>query len=225
MDKFYTTQPFGNTGSLDNELAHDPGNSSHWSLPHPGYGLTGPVDAAVYQSAQLAYPESSQRTIVSPNAYFCYGQVRATPQLSVAQQLSREAYELGHGYYTYPYDYPTLPSLTDTGTYEGASTTAHDEGMESPHHLLGAQSHIISPDLDAQSTHSPPGQQATMQSGYVTSHSTHTHTPVGSDEVDSGSLFFESGREAQFGSSSDSVKDGSEDGEGTVCIQREEREG
>lgn len=130
MDKYFSPQPFGNPASLDDELAHDPGNSSHWSVPHPGYALTGSVDAAVYQSAQLAYPESSQRTIVSPNAYFCYGQVRAAPQLSVPQQLSREAFELGQGYYPYPYDYPTLPSLTETGTYDSAGSTVPDEGMQ-----------------------------------------------------------------------------------------------
>ena len=62
-----------------------------------------------------------------------------------------------------------------------------------------------------------------MQSGYVTSHP--THTPVAGDEVGPDSLFFDSAREAQFGSSSDSVKDGSEDGEGTVCIKWEVREG
>jgi hypothetical protein len=62
-----------------------------------------------------------------------------------------------------------------------------------------------------------------MQSGYVNSHPAHTSS-VASDEIGSDSLFFESGRESQFGSPSDSVKDGSEDGEGTVCIKREERE-
>lgn len=62
-----------------------------------------------------------------------------------------------------------------------------------------------------------------MQSGYVTSHS--AHASVASDEVGSETLFFDSGRDVQFGSSSDSVKDGSEDGEGTVCIALEEREG
>lgn len=223
MDKYFTQQPFANPGSLGDELAHDPGNSSHWSVPHPGYTLTGPVDPAGYQSAQLAYPESSQRSIVSPNAYFCYGQVRATPQLSVPQQLSRDAYELGQSYYPYPYDYPGLPSLTETGTYEGAGSTVPDEGMESSRPLLSAQSYIIFPNLDAQSTHSPSSQQATMQTGYVTSHA--THTPIAGDEVGSDSLFFESTQEAQFCSSSDSVKDCSEDGEGTVCIQTEEREG
>ena len=222
MDKYFASQPFGNPASLDDELAHDPGNSSHWSVPHPGYALAGSVDAAVYQSAQLAYPESSQRTIVSPNAYFCYGQARAAPQLSVPQQISRDPYELGQSFYPYPYDYPTLPSLGETGTYQGAGSSVPDQGMQFPHPLLSARSHTIFPDLDAPSTHSPPSQQAAIQSGYLTSHS--THTPVTSDEVGSDSIFFESVRESQFCSSSDSVKDGSEDGEGTVCLLWEERE-
>jgi len=78
------------------------------------------------------------------------------------------------------------------------------------------------PDLDTQSTHSLPSQQATTQSGYVTSHC--DHTPVTSDEVSSDSLFFESRRDNQFGSP-DSVKDGSDDGEETVCIRRDGRGG
>ena len=136
MDKYYTSQPFGNPSSLDDELAHDPGNSSHWSIPHAGYPLAGPVDTAVYQSAQLAYPESSQRTIVSHNAYLYYtSQVRATPHsvsLSAPQQLPRESYELGQGYYPSTYDFPAFASLAGSGTYESADTTARDEGMRSP---------------------------------------------------------------------------------------------
>ena len=111
-------------------MAHDPGNSSHWAIPHPGFPLTGPVDAAVYQSAQLAYPESSQRTIVSPDAYLYYGDVRTAPHsLSAPQQLPREPYDqLGQGYYSPHYGYPAFVSLAGSGTYESADSTARDEG-------------------------------------------------------------------------------------------------
>lgn len=131
MGEYYTQQPFGNPPSLDGELTHDPGNSSHWSVPHPAYTLT---DPAVYQSAQLVYPESSQRTIVSTGAYPFYGgPVRAT-QHSVslsALQLPREPYDqLGQGYYSPPY-YPAFTSLTGSGAYESADNTARDEGMYS----------------------------------------------------------------------------------------------
>lgn len=190
MDKYFTPQPFGNPASMDDELAHDPGNSSPWSVPHSGYALTGAVDAAVYQPAQLAYPESSQRTIVSPNAYnLYYDQVRAAQQLSAPQQLPRETFELGQSFYSYPYDYSTLQSLTGTGPYEGADTTSRDE--------------------DVRSTHSPQSQQAVMQPDYVPSQC--THGSVGSGELCPASLFFDSQRESQQGSSSDSTKDGSDD--------------
>lgn len=181
MDKYFTTQPFGNPTTLDDELAHDPGNSSQWSVSHSGYPFTG---TAVFQPAQLAYPESSQRTIVSSNAYnLYYDQVRATQQLS-PPQLPRETFpELGQGFYSYPYDYPTLQSLTGTGPYESAESASRDE--------------------DAQSARSPQSQQATMQPGYVPSHC--THTPVGSDDLCA--EFFDSRRET----SSDSTKDGSDD--------------
>ena len=132
MGEYYTPQPFGSQSSLDDEMVHDPGNSPHWSVP---FALTGTVDTAVYQSVQLAYPESSQRTIVSPNAYLCYGQVRANQHpvlLSAPQQLPRESYELGQAYYTSPYDYPAFPSLAVSGTYESADPSARDEGMLSP---------------------------------------------------------------------------------------------
>ena len=134
MDKYYTPQPFGNPPSLGDELAaHDPGNSSHWSVPHPGYALAGTVDTAVYQSAQLAYPESSQRTIVSPDAYLYYNQVRATPHsvsLSAPPQLPRESYDqLGQSYYPSPYDYSAFAALPGPGPYESADSTARDEGM------------------------------------------------------------------------------------------------
>ena len=135
MDKYYTPQPFGNPPSLDDELAHDPGNSSHWSVPHPGYALTGTVDTAIYQPAQLAYQGSSQRPIASSNAYLYFGQVRATPHsvsLSAPQQLPREPYDPGQGYYPSPYDYPAFASLTGSGTYESVDPTARDEGMLSP---------------------------------------------------------------------------------------------
>lgn len=130
MGEYYPApQPFGNQSSLDDEMVHDPGNSPHWSVP---YALTGPVDTAVYQSVQLAYPESSQRTIVSPNAYMYYPQVRATQHsLSVPHQLPREPYELGQAYYPAPYDYTAFPSLTGSGTYENADPSARDEGMPS----------------------------------------------------------------------------------------------
>lgn len=129
----YYPQTFVNQPPLDDDLAHDPGNSSNWSISHQGYPLTGPVDAAVYQSAQLAYPESSQRTIVSPDAYLFYGEVRAAPHsvsLPAPQQLPREPYDqLGQGYYSPPYGYPAFVSLAGTGTYESADSTARDDGM------------------------------------------------------------------------------------------------
>ena len=224
MDKFYSPQPFANPASLNDELAHDPGNSSHWSVPHPGYALGGPVDTAVYQPAQLAYPESSQRSIAPSDAYLYYGQVRTTQHLvslSAPQQPPREPYELGQGYYPSPYDYPAFASLAGTGTYESADASARDEGMFSPQFILSAQIYTVFPNLDAQSTHSLPSQQGTTQSGYVTSHC--SHTSVTSDDVSSDSLFFESRQDTQFGSP-DSVKDGSDDGEETVCTQRDRRE-
>jgi hypothetical protein len=55
----------------------------------------------------------------------------------------------------------------------------------------------------------------TTHSGYVTSDC--SNTPVTSDDVGSDSLFFDSRRDTSF-SSPDSVKDGSDDGEGTACI-------
>jgi hypothetical protein len=221
MDKYFAQQPFGSPTSLDNELAHDPGNSSHWTVPHTGYSLTGPVDAAVYQSAQLVYPETSQRPIPSPNAYLYYtSPVRATPQLSAPQQLP---HELGQNYYPYSYDFSALPSLNGPGTYESADPTARDEGMLPPKLSLNVQTQIVFPDLDAPSTHSPASQQASMQSGYVPSHC--SHPSVASDELGPDSLFFDSGRETQLSSSSDSVKECSDDGEETVCIKRDEREG
>lgn len=131
MDKFFSPQSFANPAPLDDELAHDPGNSPHWPVPHLGYALTGSVDAPVYQPAQLAYPESSQRTIVSHNAYLYYDQVREAPHsvsLSAPQQLSRETYELGQGFY--PYDYTTFQPLTGSGTYGSADASARDEGMQ-----------------------------------------------------------------------------------------------
>lgn len=60
-----------------------------------------------------------------------------------------------------------------------------------------------------------------MPPGYVTSHC--THTSVGSDDLCPDSLFLDSRRDTQPGSSSDSAKDGSDDGEETVCIEREQR--
>lgn len=141
MDKYFSAQPFGNPAPLDDELAHDPGNSSHWSVPHSGYPFAGAaVDAAVFQPAQLAYPESSQRTIVSSNAYnLYYNQVRPTQQLSAPPQLPRETFsDLGQGFYSYPYDYHTLQSLTGTGPYEGAETASRDEGMQPPRLSPGA---------------------------------------------------------------------------------------
>lgn len=190
MDKYFASQPFGSPTSLADELAHDPGNSSHWTVSHSGYALPGAVDAAVYQSAQLAYPESSQRTIVPPNAYnLYYDQVRANQQLSAQPQLPRETYELGQSYYPYPYDYSALQSFTGTGPYESADAASRDD--------------------DTQSTHSPPSQQAIMPPGYVTSHC--THTSVGSDDLCPDSLFLDSRRDTQPGSSSDSAKDGSDD--------------
>ena len=103
-------------------------------FPNPGYPLTGPVDAAVYQSAQLAYPESSQRTIVSPDAYLYYGDMRAAPHsLSAPQQLPREPYDqLGQGYYSPPYGYSAFVSQAGSGTYESADSTARDEGTYFP---------------------------------------------------------------------------------------------
>jgi len=221
MDKYYTPQPFANPPSLDDELAHDPGNSTHWSVPHPTYGLAGPVDAVVYQPAQLAYPESSQRTLDSSNAYLYYGQqVRATPH--TPQQLPRETYDLGQGYYTSPYVYPAFASLGGSGTYEGADAAARDEGTQYSQLVSIPQTHTTSPGSDTQSTHSLPSQQGTTQSGYVTSHC--SHTPVTGDEVGSDSIFFEPRRETQFGSP-DSVKDGSDDGKETVRIRSDGREG
>jgi len=134
MGEYYASQPFVNPSSLDDEMVHDPGNSPHWSVPHVGYALAGSVDTAVYQPVQLAYPESSQRTIPSPNAYLFYDQVRATTQHSVSlsapqQQLPRGSYELGQAYYTSPYDYSAFPSLAGPGTYESADPAARDEGM------------------------------------------------------------------------------------------------
>lgn len=130
MGEYYPPQPFGNQSSLNDEMVHDPGNSPHWSIPHVGYALTGPVDTAVYQSAQLAYPESSQRTIVSPNTYLYYGQVRSTQHsLSAPHQLPRESYELGQAYY--PYDYTAFPPLTGSATYGSADPSGRDEGMPS----------------------------------------------------------------------------------------------
>lgn len=131
MDKYYSPQPFGNPPSLDDELAHDPGNSSHWAVPHPAYALGGSVDTAIYQPAQLAYPESSQRS----DAYLYYPQVRATQQLvslSAPQQPPREPYELGPGYFTSPYDYSAFASLPGPGTYESTDTSVRDEGILSP---------------------------------------------------------------------------------------------
>ena len=134
MGEYYNPQSFGNPTTLDDEMVHDPGNSTHWSVPHAGYALAGTVDTAVYQSAQLAYPESSQRTIPSHNAYLYYNQVRATPSVSLSapQQLPRESYELGPAYYASPYDYAAFPSLAGPGTYESADPTARDEGMFPP---------------------------------------------------------------------------------------------
>ena len=151
MDKYYTPQPFGNPPSLDDELAHDPGNSSHWSVPHPGYALTGPVDTAIYQSAQLAYPESSQRTIVSPDAYLYYGDVRTTAphpvSLSAPPQLPREPYDqLGQGYYPSPYGYPGFASLAGSGTYESTpDSTIRDEGMWSVPSLVALSPTPLTP--------------------------------------------------------------------------------
>ena len=135
MGEYYTSQPFGNPTSLDDEMVHDPGNSPHWSVPHVGYALAGSVDTAVYQPVQLAYPESSQRTIPSPNAYLYYSQVHTTQHSvspSAPQQLPRGSYELSQTYYTSPYDYPAFPSLAGSGTYESADPAARDEGMLSP---------------------------------------------------------------------------------------------
>jgi hypothetical protein len=140
MGEYFPSHPFG-TPALDDELAHDPGNSAHWSLPHPGYALPGSVDAAVYQPAQLEYPESSQRTMVPPNPYLFYCQVRASQpsvSLSAPQQLHREAFELGQGYYPATYDYPAFTSLTGTSTYESADAAARDEGMQIPQLLPSA---------------------------------------------------------------------------------------
>jgi len=69
------------------------------------------------------------------------------------------------------------------------------------------------PELDVQSPHSLPTQQAATQPSYVTSHC--NHTPVTNDEVNPDTHFFESHQE--FGTP-DSVKDGSDDGEDTIYI-------
>ena len=112
-------------------MVHDPGNSPHWSVPHVGYALAGSVDTAVYQPVQLAYPESSQRTIPSPNTYLYYTtQHPVSP--SAPQQLPRGSYELSQAYYPSPYDYAAFPSLGGSGTYESADPAARDEGMLSP---------------------------------------------------------------------------------------------
>ena len=87
--------------------------------------------------------------------------------------------------------------------------------------MLSAQTHVMLPELDVQSTHSLPSQQATTQSTYVTSHC--NHTPVTTDEVNSDSLFFESQQES-FGTP-DSVKDGSDDGEDMVYVHGDGIEG
>jgi len=133
MGEYYNPQPFVNTTPLDDEM-HDPGNSPHWSAPHPGYALAGTVDTAIYQPVQLAYRESLQRTISSHDAYLFYNQVRATPSvaLSAPQQLPRESYELGQAYYTSPYDFAAFPSLAGPGTYESADPIGREEGTLSP---------------------------------------------------------------------------------------------
>jgi len=130
MGEYYSQQPFANPPSMEGELAHDPGNSSHWTVPHPGYALPGPVDPAVYQSAQLVFPESSQRTLDPSDTYLYYGNtVRASPHsVSLPQQLPRETYDLGQSYYSSPY-YPAFASLPGAGTYESTDGIARDEGM------------------------------------------------------------------------------------------------
>jgi len=124
-----------------------------------------------------------------------YGDVRASPHsvsLSAPPQLPREPYDqLGQGYYPPPYGYPPFTSLAGSGPYESADSTAADE--------------------DTNSTHSLPSQQATTHSGYVTSHSHCSHTPVTGDEAGPDHLFFESRGETEFGSPG-SLKDGSDDG-------------
>lgn len=130
MDKYYTQQPFANQPSMEGELAHDPGNSSHWTVPHPAYALPGSVDLSVYQSTQL-YPVSSQRSPVHPDTYLYYeSPVRASPHSdSLPQQLPREPYHsLGQDYYPSPY-YPAFASLPGTGTYESTDSIVRDEGM------------------------------------------------------------------------------------------------
>jgi hypothetical protein len=105
------------------------------SVPHVGYALADSVDTAVYQPVQLAYLETSQTTIPSPNVYLYYDQVRATQHsvsLHALQWLPRRSYELGQVYYTSPYDYPAFPSPARLSTYESANPAARDEGMLSP---------------------------------------------------------------------------------------------
>jgi len=131
MDKYYSQQTFTSPPSMEGELAHDPGNSSHWTVPHPAYALAGPVDPAVYQSAQLVYPESSQRTLVPSDAYLYYSDpVRTSPHsVSLPQQLPREPYDpLGQGYYSSPYAYPAFTPLPGSGTYESTDSIVRDDG-------------------------------------------------------------------------------------------------
>ena len=116
---------------MEGELAHDPGNSSHWTVPHPGYALAGSVDPAVYQSAQLVYPESSQRTLVASDPFLYYdAPVRTSPpSVSLPQQLPRESYDpLGQGYYSSPYAYSTFAPLPGSGTYESTDSIVRDDG-------------------------------------------------------------------------------------------------
>ena len=114
------------------------------------------------------------------------------------------SYELGPDYHTLC-GYSALPSLAGLGTYEPADPAAQDEGMVSLWLVLEAGIHPI-PKSDAQSAHSLSSQQATTQPVNVDSH------------------FFESLRESQFGTSN-SVKDGSDDGEKIACIHGDGREG
>jgi len=133
MDKYYSQQPFTGSPSMEPGMAHDPGNSSHWTAPHLGFALTGPVDPVVYQPAPLVYPESSQRTLVPPDTYLYYDEVRASPHslsLSAPHQLPREQYDpLGQGYHSSPYGYPAFASLPGFGTYESTDSISRDEGM------------------------------------------------------------------------------------------------
>jgi len=173
--------------------------------------MPGSIDTVVYQF-------SSQRTILSPNPYLYYDQVRATTQhsvsLSLPQQLPRGSYGLDQVYYNSPHDHPALPSFNLQGTYEPADPATRDEGMFSHCLMLGVRIHTI-PKSDAQSTHSLPSQQSTTQPAYFASQCNYGSVENENDDVGSDSLFFESRRESQFGG---------DDGEETACIHGDKRE-